>query len=120
MKPKVIIAGGRDFTDWERMVREIGVFDQWRGGNAEIVSGTAKGADALGERLASTWSWDLKRFPADWSKGKHAGFVRNMEMAQYADVLVAFWDGESKGTKNMIANALKEGLEIHVYRYTAT
>lgn len=117
MKPKVIIAGGRDFTDRTRMVREIGVFDQWRGGNAEIVSGGAVGADRLGEWLAKTWGYDLTVMPADWSNGRGAGFIRNKDMANYADVLVAFWDGTSKGTKNMIDTALKEGLETHVYRY---
>jgi hypothetical protein len=118
MKPKIIIAGGRDFRDRDRMVREIGVFDQWRGGNAEIVSGGAHGADKMGEWLAETWGFDLTVMDAEWSiYGKGAGFMRNTQMAGYADVLIAFWDGKSKGTKHMIDTALTAGLEVHVYRY---
>lgn len=121
MKPKIIIAGGRGFRDRDRMVREMGVFDQWRGGNAEIVSGGAHGADKMGEWLAKTWGYDLTVMPAEWSLyGKGAGFIRNKAMADYADVLVAFWDGKSTGTQNMIVTALKRGLEVHVYRYEAT
>jgi hypothetical protein len=57
----------------------------------------------------------LKIFPAQWSiYGKGAGYIRNREMAQYADALIAFWDGKSKGTKNMIDEAKKQGLIIKV------
>ncbi len=115
---KVIVAGGRDFDDWDYLIREMSAFDKWRGGAAEIVSGCAPGADRLGERFAEAWNWHLTKFPADWAKYKRgAGFYRNKQMAEYADVLVAFWDGESNGTKHMIDTALKEGLEVHVYRY---
>jgi hypothetical protein len=118
MKQKVIIAGGRDFDDWDYLMRSLSIFDQWRGGNAEIVSGGARGADQLGEKLAKVWGYDLTVKPADWKKyGRGAGIIRNAEMAEYADVLVAFWDGKSRGTKNMITTALLEGLEVHVYRY---
>lgn len=116
---KVIIAGGRDFDDWDYMVRELSQFDKWRGGNTEFVSGTARGADRMGERLAELWDTPVKKFPADWKRyNKAAGHRRNYEMARYADVLIAFWDSESSGTRNMIDNALREGLEVHVYRYT--
>ena len=107
---KVIIAGGRDFTDYmklasacDALLREVTV--------SEIVSGTAKGADQLGERFANGGGYPIKRFPADWDKhGKAAGPKRNAEMAEYADCLIAFWDGQSKGTKNMIDTAKKKGL----------
>ena len=83
-----------------------------------VVHGTARGADTLGCQWASTWGLSIMPFPADWhTHGKAAGHIRNAEMADYADVLVAFWDGESKGTKGMIDVALKKGLEVHVYRY---
>lgn len=110
----VIIAGGRDFSDYARVLDAMDDF-YFAG---EIVSGGANGADALGERWAADHDRDIKRFPADWSKyGKSAGPIRNLEMALYADVLVAFWDGKSRGTKHMIDTALKHGLEVHVYRY---
>lgn len=97
MAKKVIIAGGRDLTDFDYLENrciEITLFSEI----IEIVSGGAKGADALGQRLAEEWGIPLIKFPADWdTHGKKAGYLRNEQMAQYADVLVAFWDGKSKG-----------------------
>jgi glycerophosphoryl diester phosphodiesterase len=82
----------------------------------EIVSGHAKGIDQAGEKLAYLASLPCKVFPADWNKyGKRAGYLRNEEMAKYADALIAVWDGESKGTKHMIDLANRYKLKIHVY-----
>jgi hypothetical protein len=111
---KVIIAGGRDFDDYERVYNILFTYPT----DSIVVSGTARGADALGEKAAAALGLDVMPFPADWDKhGKGAGFIRNNEMAKYADVLIAFWDGESRGTHNMIHTALDHGLEVHVYRY---
>lgn len=56
--------------------------------------------------------------PADWDLyGKSAGFKRNVQMAEYADALVAFWDGASSGTKHMIETAQKMGLDVRVKKY---
>jgi len=142
---KVIIAGGRDFgfvaPDMSYDELDEVVVQRQNGYDAlfnyfadevphdgrdlldakhsfEIVSGKAKGADTFGEEFARVWSIPVKEFPADWDQyGKAAGHRRNYEMAKYADVLIAFWDGESRGTRDMIDTALREGLEIHVYRY---
>ena len=84
----------------------------------EIVSGTAKGADQLGEKYAKEKGYPVKQFPADWSKGKSAGYVRNEEMAKYADALIAFWNGLSKGTGHMIDLAKKYKLKIRICNYT--
>ena len=95
---KVIIAGCRDFSDYECVRAHIDPSKI-----SEIVSGAAKGVDALGERFAFENAIPVKQFPADWNKhGKSAGPIRNRQMAQYADRLIAFWDGKSRGTKNMI------------------
>lgn len=114
---KIIIAGGRDFNDYETLKRfcnHVLVNTP----EFEIVSGTASGADTLGEKYASEVNKPIKRFPADWDKhGKSAGYKRNLEMADYADALIAFWDGQSKGTKHMIDIAKKKGLRIKVKRY---
>lgn len=117
MSLKVIIAGGRDFQDAERL---DAVMDEYLEHHSisEIVCGKAKGADTLGEQWALFHDIKVTEFPAEWHKhGRGAGHVRNMEMAKYADVLVAFWDGDSRGTNGMIHDALHEGLEVHVYRY---
>ena len=111
---KVIIAGGRNFDDFNKLCQVCDEFlkDQ---NNIEIVSGAYKGADLLGERYAAERNYPIKQFPADWRRyGKSAGLKRNIEMAAYADILIAFWDGESKGTKHMIDLASKAGLKVKV------
>jgi len=79
------------------------------------VSGTARGADQLGERYAKERGYFIQRFPADWNAyGKAAGYIRNRKMAEYADALIAFWDGKSRGTLNMISLAKECGLQIRI------
>ncbi len=114
---KVIIAGGRDFSDYQLLVEKC---DKYLANktNIEIVSGTAKGADSLGERYAKERGYSLKTFPADWAAfGKRAGYLRNEQMANYANALIAFWDGESRGTKHMIDIATEKGLLVKVVPY---
>lgn len=99
---KLIIAGKRDFYDYEKLKVEV---DKLRKVIKidEIVSGRASGADKLGERYAREHNIPVKAFPANWEVyGRAAGPIRNKKMALYADALIAFWDGESRGTKNMI------------------
>ena len=117
---KVIIAGGRDFDNvyklHKAMQQMFGPFPEDY--VTEVVSGGARGADTIGEHWAKSYERIIKKFVPDWNKhGRSAGMIRNAEMAKYADMLVAFWDGESKGTKHMIDIAIKSGIEVHVYRY---
>ncbi len=73
-----------------------------------IISGRAKGADRLGERFAQEHNIPIQRFLADWdTHGKKAGFLRNLEMAKAADILIAFWDGKSRGTQHMMESMQK-------------
>ena len=84
----------------------------------QIASGGARGADSLGERYAIEHNLDLKIFPANWDKfGNAAGPIRNAEMAEYADYLVAFWDGKSRGTANMIQAMKNKGKHGKVISY---
>lgn len=110
---KVIIAGGRDITNYsfvEAAVLESG-FDI-----SEVVSGCARGADTLGEQWAKRNNVAVKKFPADWDNlGKKAGPVHNCQMGDYADALIALWDGQSRGTKHMIDYATKKGLKVFIY-----
>lgn len=69
----------------------------------------------MGEGWAKRKGIPVKRFPADWNQyGRRAGPLRNREMARYADALIAIWDGKSRGTRSMIDEALREGLEVYV------
>lgn len=113
---KTIIAGGRDFDNYNLLREKC---DELIESNlTEIVSGRAKGADTLGERYAKERGYDVKLFPADWKiHGRKAGHIRNKQMADYGEMLIAFWDGKSSGTKNMIENANKLGLIVHIVNY---
>ena len=116
---RIIIAGTRRFNDY-RLLRRIlseaaGTYPKEQ---LEIISGGAKGADGLGELFAERNNLKLTRFPADWNRhGKAAGPIRNRQMAEYAGkdgLLVAFWDEESRGTRNMIETAEECGLFLRV------
>lgn len=115
---KVIIAGSRNFNDYKLLESEMIKFLRLvKPHEVEIVSGTARGADQLGERFASEKGCNLKKFPADWDTyGKSAGYRRNADMAKYADACVVFWDGVSKGTKHMIDLAEKADLSLKIVR----
>lgn len=112
---RVIIAGGRDIK------RSVGLI--YKAVNksgfdiGEVVSGCANGVDTLGEEFAALQGIPVKQFPADWVRyGKSAGYIRNRQMAEYADALIAVWDGQSRGTANMIKTAEELGLEVFVYK----
>lgn len=74
----------------------------------ELYSGHAKGVDVLAERWAKENGIPVKTFIPDWNiHGKKAGILRNEEMANAGDVILAVWDGQSRGTKHMIDYAKK-------------
>lgn len=110
---KVIIAGSRDFNDYRVLTKAI-----MKSGLKieEVVCGMARGVDLLGKQWADQRGIYVKEFPADWNAhGRRAGPIRNAEMAKYADALIAIWDGESKGTANMISQARLKNLKVFVY-----
>lgn len=109
---RLAIVGSRSFGDYELMARYLDAYDHERYESrvGEIVSGGAKGADSLAARWARERGVALKEFLPDWDKyGKSAGMRRNAEIVDYADSVIAFWDGESKGTANTILRAQKAG-----------
>ncbi len=112
---ETIIAGGRDFSNYLYLNESCKLFLPRI---TKIISGTAKGADQLGEKFAQENSIEILYFKPDWNRfGKSAGFKRNEEMAKNADMLIAFWDGKSRGTDHMIKCAIKLGLEVHIFYY---
>ena len=116
---KLIIAGGRDFSDYQLLQLETQRFlveQNFNPSQLTIISGKAQGADSLGEQFARKYHFQVEEFPADWNTyGKRAGYLRNEVMAHNADALIAIWDGYSKGTKHMIDLAKKYNLKIYVY-----
>jgi hypothetical protein len=121
---KVIVAGSRTFGNFTLLEKELMAYFKEHNlhrADVEIISGTANGADKLGEKFAEKYGLKLTRFPADWDKyGKSAGYIRNEEMAKYASedgVLFAFWNTNSPGTKHMIDIARKNHLSINVVSF---
>jgi hypothetical protein len=107
---RVIIAGSRDITNYSLVldaIRDSGFVIN------EVVSGGARGPDSLGEKYASENDIPIKKFPADWSLGKSAGYIRNKQMAEYGTHLIAVTNG-SRGTAHMIDLAKSNGLIIYV------
>lgn len=97
---RLIIAGSRDFNDYELLKKEVDSYVKSLDKPViEIVSGTARGADKLGEKYAKEKGLSLIDFPAEWEKyGKKAGYLRNTEMSKYCDYAILFTNG-SKGTE---------------------
>jgi hypothetical protein len=110
----VIIAGSRTFEDYEYLKGCISTLDYIE--IDEIVSGGAKGADELGERYAEEKRLPCRIIPADWDEyGNAAGPIRNEIMSEYADCLILFYDGQSKGSTNMLNCMRKLKKPIYVF-----
>ncbi len=107
---KVAVIGSRSFTDYDLVISILDEFDI-----SAVVSGGAKGADSLGEKYAIDNFIDTLIFKPDWKRyGRGAGFVRNKEIINNCDIVVAFWDGKSKGTKNSIDLARKQNKTVRI------
>lgn len=99
---KLIIAGSRSLSVNSDFIAQV-LYHYELPNDLEIVSGGAKGIDSSADMFAEDCAYPFKLFKADWDfYGKKAGFVRNIEMAEYADALLAIWDGVSKGTLHML------------------
>lgn len=114
---KVIIAGSRTITDKYTVIEGLLKAGYTAQHISEIVSGTARGVDSLGEEIGRDYRIPIKQFPADWDTyGKSAGYRRNAEMAKYADSLVAIWDGVSRGTRHMINLMEKQNKPVYIHK----
>lgn len=117
---RIIIAGTRSFNDYALLRKTMcSLFGQVSPSQMEVISGHCPtGADSLGEIFARRNGIRLTTFPANWEKyGKAAGPIRNKQMAEYVSTdgyLVAFWDGKSRGTKNMIEEAYRVGVTVKI------
>lgn len=109
---KTIIAGSRHITDLD-IVRSAIAESGFQ--ISEVVCGCAVGVDTVGSWWAVIESVPITRFKPNWNThGKAAGPIRNRQMAEYAEALIAVWDGKSRGTKNMIEEAEERGLKVFV------
>jgi len=101
---KLAVVGSRSFRDFDLLEKTLKkvcsdyVVDSF-------VSGGAVGADSMGLMFAKDNNIPSDVYFPDWEQGRHAGFIRNTKIAEEADILVAFWDGRSNGTKDVIGKA---------------
>jgi len=113
---KVIIAGSRIINDY-KSVKSAVEKSSWFDKITEIVSGCARGVDQLAIHFAWINDIPVAKFPADWKKyGMGAGHIRNAEMAEYGDALIAIIKDNSKGTANMIEVMKKKGKLVYIYK----
>lgn len=131
---KIIIAGGRDFNNYPLLCNVCDYLLQ-NLSDVTVISGMAIGTDILGYYYAKERGFNIIKKPAKWDdiegkpkneikvnkNGKKywavAGHRRNAEMASEGDILIAFWDKKSKGTRNMIYEAEKRGLDVRIINY---
>lgn len=108
-----VISGSRDITD----VRAVeGILRQYLSCKDTLIVGGARGVDQIAADFGYRYFMKVREIPADWhTHGRAAGPIRNKQMLEEGDRLVAIWDGKSRGTKNAIDTALKMRMETHVY-----
>lgn len=117
MQKRVVIAGCRDFNNYELAKEYIdfciaNIKNKYK---LIFVSGGANGADTLGEKYAKEMGYELEIYPAQWQKyGLKAGPLRNRQMAEIADYVICFWDGKSSGTKSMINETKAQNKPIKI------
>lgn len=115
----ILICGPRHFEDiliykiLAQVMYNLGVNPD------KIISGGARGVDTYAKQYAERYNIPFQEFKPDWKKyGKGAGHVRNQEMVDIADMVVALWDGKSKGTKSTIDKANKKGIPVVIEMVT--
>jgi hypothetical protein len=116
---KVVICGSRDFEDYPvlRAFCDKILSNKAQTHKIVVVSGTAKGADTLGERYADEKGYACLRYPADWERfGRSAGMRRNERMLDESDGVIAFSKNGSRGTEHMITVTKAAGKKCAVYR----
>ena len=119
MRIKIAVGGCRTFNDREYVFKCLDEYLVKLDGETEIVflSGHCNGVDLIAEEYAEIKDLSVILFPANWEKyGKAAGPIRNKEMVDEADIVIAFWDGKSRGTKSLIDYARKSGKELCIYK----
>ncbi len=116
---KIAIIGSRTFLDYELLSDTI---KNYLSENnliiKSVVSGGAKGADTLAEKFALENTIEMIVFKPDWKRfGKRAGFMRNTLIIENSDIVFAFWDGKSSGTKDSIEKAKSLNKKVIITHY---
>ncbi len=108
---KIAVVGSRDFDDYEFLKKILDYHPC-----TKIISGGAPGADTLAKQYSAEKGIPMKEFPANWDVyGKSAGYIRNKQIVEVSDEVVAFWNKKSRGTKHTIDLANDANKPVHIY-----
>lgn len=114
---RLTIGGCRTFDNYEIFSKFVGECIESINHHDRIIilSGHCKGTDLMAEKYAAEKEYEIEIYPADWKKyGRSAGPKRNREMVEKSDVVVAFWDSNSRGTKSLIEYANKKNVTVFI------
>ena len=114
---KIIICGGRDYNDYDQVVADLKALPKQ---DITLITGMARGADSIALDIAKEYKVTLEKYPADWNEhGKAAEFIRNIQMLEEGkpDLVLAYWDGKSKGTAHTISETKKRNIPIEITEY---
>ena len=110
---RVAIVGSRDWNDWDALDKTLLSLDKTKD---VIISGGARGVDSMAAHLAKKYGFKVVVHPADWDRdGRSAGYIRNEEIVLDSDIVLAFWDGESRGTLHTITLAERYGKPVRIF-----
>lgn len=113
IKMNVAVVGSRKFDNYKLLESVLNQYNI-----TEIISGGARGADTLAEKYAKLNLIPIKIFQPDWKKyGRRAGIVRNVDIIKSANLVIAFWDGKSNGTKNSINICFKNNIAVKIIKF---
>ena len=106
---RIGVVGSRSFDNYDLMQKTLADL-----GPTVIVSGGAKGADTLAARYAQENGLELIEFKPNWKLGRHASLLRNTQIVEASDFVLAFWDGKSTGTQDSVKKAVDRGIPYRV------
>jgi hypothetical protein len=113
---KVLVCGSRQFSD--SLTATVTIMDRLASlpEGAVVIHGGALGADKIAAEVAADYGHEVHAFYADWDKhGKKAGIIRNLQMlAERPDLVIAFWNGSSRGTGHTITEARRRNVPVEV------
>lgn len=109
---RVLVCGSRDYPRKARIASRIAMLSP----GTTVIHGAARGPDRIAGAYAESLGFEVEEYPADWERlGKRAGIIRNLDMLDACpDLVIAFWDGDSAGTKHTITEARKRGIPVEV------
>lgn len=112
---KIAIVGSRTYPNLKQVADFVADLPE----GTIVISGGAIGVDRTAENAAKARGLQVISIKPSWGKyGRQAGFLRNTQIVEMADEIVAFWDGESRGTKDSIDKAMKLGKSVTIFSNT--